>query len=82
LELLWGNRNLEKISSHGLDTTEVETAFDADDWATIPSDRPYRLTGEGTAHTGRLIRVVYAETADGYYPITAFPIRLGQRRTP
>jgi uncharacterized DUF497 family protein len=82
LELLWGHRNLEKIQAHGLEPEEVETAFDADDWATIPSELPYRLIGEGTSNAGRLIRVIYAETDDGLYPITAFPIRLRQRRTP
>jgi uncharacterized DUF497 family protein len=79
LELLWGHRNLEKIQAHGLEPEEVETAFDADDWATIPSESPYRLIGEGTSNAGRLIRVIYAETDDGLYPITAFPIRLRQR---
>jgi len=82
LELLWGRRNSEKVRAHGLEPEEVETAFDAADWATIPSDRPYHLVGEGTSHTERLIRVIYAETADGNYPRTAFPIRIRQRRTP
>ena len=39
------------------------------------------MIGEGTTHTGRLIRVIYAETEDGLYPITAFPLRSRQRRT-
>jgi hypothetical protein len=26
--------------------------------------------------------VIFAETDDGFYPITAFPIRSRQRRTP
>ena len=82
MELLWGQRNSEKVRAHGLEPEEVETAFDAEDWATIPSDRLYRLVGEGTSHTERLIRVSYAETADGNDPITAFPIRIRQRRTP
>ena len=82
VELLWGQRNLEKVQAHGLVPEEVETAFDSEDWATTPSELPYRLIGEGTSHAGRLIRVIYAETDDGIYPITAFPIRLRQRRTP
>ena len=82
MELLWGQRNLEKIRAHGLEPEEVETAFEAEDWATLPSDMPYRFVGEGTSHTARLIRVIYAETEDGNYPITAFPIRIRQRRTP
>jgi hypothetical protein len=73
---------LEKIRAHGLEPEEVETAFEAEDWATLPSDMPYRFVGEGTSHTARLIRVIYAETEDGNYPITAFPIRIRQRRTP
>jgi hypothetical protein len=82
VEVLWGHRNLEKIQAHGLEPEEVETAFNADDWATAPSELPYRFIGEGTSHSGRLVRVIYAETEDGLYPITAFPIRLRQRRTP
>lgn len=82
MELLWGQRNLEKVRAHGLEADEVETAFDAEDWATTPSELPFRLIGEGTSHTKRLIRVIYAETEDGNYPITAFPIRIRQRRTP
>ena len=82
MHLLWGTRNLEKIRVHGLEPEDVESAFDAEDWATIPSDEPYRIVGEGTNHLGRLIRVIYAETDDGLYPISAFPIRTRQRRTP
>ncbi len=82
MQLVWGERNLEKIQAHGLSPEEVESAFDAEDWATLPSDRPFRFVGEGTSSTGRLIRVVYAETEEGPYPITAFPIRLRQRRSP
>jgi uncharacterized DUF497 family protein len=82
VEILWGSRNLEKIRAHGLEPDEVESAFDAPDWATIPSDMEYRMIGEGTTHTGKLIRVIYVETEDGAYPITAFPLRARQRRTP
>ncbi len=81
MHLLWGLRNLEKIRDHGLGPEEVESAFDSEDWASAPSDVPFRFVGEGTDHTGRLIRVIYAETDDGIYPITAFPIRPRQRRT-
>lgn len=81
MHLLWGQRNLEKIRAHGLAPEDVESAFDAEDWATAPSDRPYRTVGEGTTHSGRLIRVIFAETEDGPYPITAFPIHPRQRRT-
>ena len=81
MKLLWGQRNLEKIRAHGLEPDEVESAFDADDWATTPSDKPYRMIGEGTSHTNRLLRIVYAETEDGPYPITAFRIHRRQRRT-
>ena len=80
--LLWGSRNLEKIRAHGLLPEKVESALEADDWATIPSGLAYRTVGEGTTPTGKLIRVVFAETEDGLYPITAFPIRILQRRTP
>ena len=80
--LLWGARNLEKISAHGLHPTEVDSAFEAKDWVAIPSDQAFRFVGEGTTNTGKLIRVVYAETEDGPYPITAFPIRPRRRRTP
>ena len=79
--LLWGSRNLEKIRAHGLEPEEVESAFEAIDWATEPSDLSFRTIGEGTSLTGKLIRVIYAETADRPYPITAFPIRSRQRRT-
>lgn len=82
MKLLWGVRNLEKIRAHGLEPEEVESAFDASDWAEIPSEMAYRMVGEGTTHTGKLIRAIYAETEDGPYPITVFPIRLRQRRTP
>lgn len=82
MHLLWGLRNLEKIREHGLEPEDVESVFDAEDWASIPSEVPYRFVGEGTNHTGRLIRVIFAETDDGFYPITAFPIRSRQRRTP
>jgi len=82
VKLLWGHRNLEKIRTHGLEPEEVEAVFDSDDWGTVPSELPYRLIGEGTSHTDRLIRVIYAETEDGLYPITAFPIRFRQRKTP
>jgi len=80
MKLLWGQRNLEKIQAHKLESDEVESAFDAEDWATTPSDKPHRTVGEGTSHTGRLIRVIFATTEDGPYPITAFPIRHRQRR--
>lgn len=80
MRLVWGQRNLEKIQAHGLDKTEVESAFDSTDWGATPSELPYRMIGEGTTHTGRMIRVVFAQTEDGPYPITAFPIRPGQRR--
>jgi uncharacterized DUF497 family protein len=82
MRLLWGQCNLEKIRAHGLDQAEVESAFDSQDWGTKPSELPYRKIGEGTTQTGRLIRVVFCETEDGPYPITAFPIRHRQRRTP
>ena len=82
MHLLWGLRNLEKIRAHGLEPEEVESVFDADDWAFLPSDVAFRFVGEGTNHAGRLIRVIFAETDDGLYPITAFPIRSRQRRTP
>jgi len=82
VEIFWGFSNLGKIGANGLDPGEVESAFDALDWAAIPSEMEYRMVGEGITHTGKLIRVVYAETEDGPYPITAFPIRLQQRRTP
>lgn len=81
MKLLWGHRNLEKIRTHGLEPEEVESTFDADDWGTVPSELAFRLIGEGTSHTKRLIRVIFAEAEDGLYPITAFPIRLRQRRT-
>ena len=81
MRLAWGKRNLEKVEAHGLSRAEVESAFDSEDWGTGPSDQPFRLVGEGTTSTGRLIRVVFAETDDGPYPITAFPIRTRQRRT-
>ena len=82
MRLVWGQRNLEKIQAHGLSSDEVESAFDARDWATTASDKPYRFIGEGTTSTDRLIRVVFAETDEGPYPITAFPIHIRQRRTP
>jgi len=37
VELLWGQRNLEKVQAHGLVPDEVETTFDSGDWATTPS---------------------------------------------
>ena len=80
MKLIWGSRNLQKIEAHGLSREEVESAFDSEDWGTYPSDRAYRFIGEGTVMTGRLIRVIFAETDDGPYPITAFPIRIRQRR--
>jgi hypothetical protein len=43
---------LEKIQAHGLEPEEVETSFDADDWATAASELPYRFIGEGTSHSG------------------------------
>jgi len=82
MHLLWGVRNLEKIQAHGLEPDEVESVFDSEDWASVSSDVPYRFIGEGTSHAGRLVRVIFAETEDGLYPITAFPIRSRQRRTP
>jgi len=81
MKLVWGQRNLEKIQAHGLSLDEVESAFDAQDWAATASDKRYRFVGEGTTSTDRLIRVIFAETDDGFYPITAFPIRIRQRRT-
>ena len=82
MRLLWGSRNMDKIRSHGLEPGDIESAFDAEDWAHVPSDVSFRFVGEGTTTSGRLIRVVFAETADGLYPITAFPIRPRQWRTP
>ena len=82
MQLLWVIRNLEKIRDHGLEPEDVESAFDAEDWGALPSEIPFRFIGEGTNRAGRLIRVVFAETDDGLYPITAFPIRPRQRRTP
>ena len=81
MRLIWGSRNIEKIKAHGLTTAEVEAAFDASDWATTSSELPYRILGEGTTPEGKLIRVVFAETEDGPFPITAFPVRPKQRRT-
>ena len=78
--LIWTERNLEKIKVHGLGINDVESAFDSTDWAIVPSDLPFRWIGEGTTDSGRLIRVIYAETDDGPYVITAFPIRSQQRR--
>ena len=81
MELVWGTRNLEKIEAHGLSAEEVESVFDAEDFGSMASEEPYRFIAEGTAFTRRLIRVIYSETGDGLYPITAFPIRPRQRRT-
>jgi len=81
MELVWGTRNREKVEAHGLSIEEVESVFDSGDFGTMPSEEPYRFIAEGTAITNRLIRVIYAETGDGLYPITAFPIRAKQRRT-
>ena len=78
--LVWTERNLEKIKAHGLDVNDVESAFEASNWAAIPSELPFRWVGEGSTYKGRLIRVIYAETEDGPYVITAFPIRPQQRR--
>ena len=46
MRLVWGRRNLEKIQAHGLSSAEVESAFDAKDWATTASDKPYRFVGK------------------------------------
>ena len=78
--LVWTERNLEKIKVHGLDINDVESAFESSNWAIAQSDMPFRWVGEGTTDKGRLIRVIYAETDDGPYVITAFPIRTQQRR--
>ena len=67
--LLWGNRNLEKMRVHGLEPEDVQSAFEASDWATEPSKVDFRTIGEGTSLSGKLIRVIFAETADGPYPI-------------
>jgi uncharacterized DUF497 family protein len=81
MKLLWGERNTEKVKAHGLEPEEVESAFDSTDWGTTPSELPHRTVGEGTSHTGLLIRVIFADTEDGPYPITAFRIHRRQRRT-
>lgn len=81
MDLVWGSRNLEKIEAHGLSAEEVESVFDSDDFGSMPSEEPHRFIAEGTSVRKRLIRVIYAETGDGLYPITAFPIRPRQRRT-
>jgi uncharacterized DUF497 family protein len=78
--LHWTERNLGKIKAHGLDSNDVESAFDSPNWAIAPSDLAFRWVGEGSTYNGRLIRVIYAETEDGPYVITAFPIRTQQRR--
>jgi hypothetical protein len=78
--LFWTERNLEKIKAHGLDANDVESASESSNWAIIPSELPFRWVGEGSTYKGRLIRVIYAETEDGPYVITAFPIRTQQRR--
>jgi uncharacterized DUF497 family protein len=82
MKLVWVSRNIEKVEAHGVTPADVEAVFDAPDWATAPSERPYRTIGEGTTPEGRLLRVIYAETEEGPFPITAFPIRSRQRRTP
>ena len=78
--LVWTERNIEKIKVHGLDINDVESAFESTSWAIVPSDMPFRWVGEGATYKGRLIRVIYADTDDGPYVITAFPIRTQQRR--
>ena len=60
----------------------MEAVFDAPDWTEGQSEMPLRIIGEGTTPGGRLLRVIYAETEDGLFPITAFPIRPRRRRTP
>ena len=82
MRLIWVPRNTEKEEAHGLTPAEVEAAFDAPDWTEGPSAMPLRTIGEGTIPGGRQLRVIYAETEDGLFPITAFPIHPRQRRTP
>ena len=82
MRLLWVARNMENVEAHGVTPSEGEAVFDAVDWLTGPADLPTRLLGEGTTPEGRLLRVVFADTEDGFFPITAFPIRQKQRRTP
>jgi len=82
MRLIWVARNIEKVEAHGVTPSEVEAVFDAEDWLTGPADLPSRSLGEGTTPEGRLLRVLFAESEDGIFPITAFPIRPKQRRTP
>jgi len=82
VKLIWVVRNREKVEAHGVTPSEVEAVFDAEDWLTGPADMPTRLLGEGTTPEGRLLRMIFADTEDGLFPITAFLIRLKQRRTP
>ncbi len=82
MRLIWVSRNTEKVEAHGVTPIEVEAVFDAPDWTEGPSEMPLRTIGEGTTPGGRLLRVIYAQTEDGIFPITAFPIRPRQRRTP
>ena len=81
MKMVWVSRNIEKVEAHGVTPAEVEAVFDAPDWIQGPSELPHRIIGEGTTPQGRLLRVIFAETPDGPFPITAFPIRPNQRRT-
>ncbi len=82
MKLIWVSRNTEKVEDHGVTSDEVEAGFDAPDWTEGPSEMPLRTMGEGTAPGGRLLRMVFAETEDGIFPTTAYPVRPRQRRTP
>jgi uncharacterized DUF497 family protein len=82
MRLIWHPRNIEKVEAHAVTVAEVEAVFDASDWATRDAELPYRHLGEGTTPEGRVLRVIFVDTEDGFMPITAFPIRHRPRRTP
>lgn len=78
-KIIWGAWNTEHISDHSVSMAEVEAVMGALDFEVIETEFPFRFVGEGRLGD-RLYRVVYMETQEGLYPITAFKVR--KRRIP
>ena len=77
--IIWGVWNTEHISDHSVPMADVEAVMGAPDFEATETEFPFRFVGEGTLG-GRLYRVVFMETREGLYPITAFKVR--KRRIP
>jgi uncharacterized DUF497 family protein len=75
----WGTWNTEHIADHGVSREVVEAVLSSPDFEAIETEFAARYVGEGTFED-RLYRVIYMETQEGIYPISAFKVR--KRRIP